>query len=88
MTPAPAVKRVIEQQHTLDVTAILVRALGQAAPKLDHSCVVVEQPQPETIIVCCGQCGYQRQGKRDKARCPQCGARLQTIRVKDKKVKP
>lgn len=46
----PEVKRYIEQQHTLAVTAILLRALGDAAPRLDHRCVVVERNEPPPKI--------------------------------------
>lgn len=48
--PTPEVKRYIEQQHALAVTAILLRALGEAAPRLDHRCVVVERDErPDAV---------------------------------------
>lgn len=50
MSPTPEVKRYIEQQNTLAVAAILLRALGDAAPRLDHRCIVVEHDAPPPKI--------------------------------------
>lgn len=41
-----ALRKYIEQQNTLAVAAVLVRGLGNAAPKIDHSCVIVPNVQP------------------------------------------